>query len=61
MAPVVTMTGPKTPHGKESTAIDVMQNIKVFVRCRPLKSSERKNVIEVIPDRIEELEREIQQ
>lgn len=53
MAPVVTMTGPKTPHGKETTAAEVMQNIKVFVRCRPLKANEKKNVIEVFPERKE--------
>ncbi|XP_054153934.1 kinesin-like protein KIF11 [Oppia nitens] len=53
MAPVVTMTGPKTPHGKEQSVVDVLQNIKVFVRCRPLKANEKKNVIEVISDRKE--------
>ena len=53
MAPIVSMVGPKTPHGKETTSSEVMQNIKVFVRCRPLMSTEKKNVIEVIPDRKE--------
>ena len=47
------MVGPKTPHSKETTAAEVMQNIKVFVRCRPLKGTEKKNVIDVLPERRE--------
>ena len=53
MAPIVTMSGPKTPHGKETSSAEVMQNIKVFVRCRPLKDTEKKNVIDVFADRKE--------
>jgi kinesin family protein 11 len=55
MAPIVSMVGPKTPHGKESntTSAEVNQNIQVFVRCRPLKPNEKKNAVEVVSDRKE--------
>ncbi|RWS15023.1 kinesin-like boursin [Dinothrombium tinctorium] len=53
----VSLTGPKTPAPKlnpaTSAAMDCQesdQNIAVFVRCRPMKANEKKNVVEVLPE-----------
>lgn len=52
MAPVASMVGPKTPKG-EPPVTESNQNIQVFVRCRPIKPNEKKNMVEVVPDRRE--------
>ncbi|RWS20335.1 kinesin-like protein KIF11, partial [Leptotrombidium deliense] len=47
----VSLTGPKTPASKLlAENVEADQNIAVFVRCRPMKASDKKNVVEVIPE-----------
>ncbi|KAI1295600.1 Kinesin-like protein KIF11 [Halotydeus destructor] len=57
MAPVqVNITGPRTPHCKQMEPVnEISQNIQVFIRCRPLneKNNEKKNVVEIVPERRE--------
>lgn len=55
MPPVVSMAGPKTPKkiGDSNGSNEPDQNIQVFVRCRPIKTTEKRNVVDVVQERKE--------